>query len=386
MSKNKKFISYGSQLITDDDIDHVVESLKSDWLTTGPYVDKFEKKFSKKIKTNFSVAIANGTAALHAAMYALNISDGDEVILPSLTFAATANSVIYMGGRPIFCDINPKNLLIDVDKIEELITSKTKAIITVDYAGHPSPYDELIDICKKYSIKLVSDSCHALGATYNNKPVGSQADISTFSFHPVKPITTGEGGMVCTSNKEYFNRLKIFRNHGIKTEFREREEQGIWHYEIDEPGYNYRLTDFQSALGISQLKKIDQFTKHRNNLAKLYIKRFKNLSNISLLSIEKNITHAYHLFVIKINFQKLKIDKKTFFSNVRKKGVGLNVHYIPVHLHPFYIKNHLSYKGLCPVSEKAYEEIITIPLHMKMDSDDVDYVVETLNQEIENLL
>ena len=386
MSKNKTFITYGSQLINDDDINSVVESLKSNWLTTGPYVQKFEEAFSKKIQAKFSVAVSNGTAALHAAMYALNISEGDEVIVPSMTFAATANSVIYMGGRPIFCDINENNLIIDVNKIEKLITSRTKAIITVDYAGHPSPYNDLNNICKKYNIKLVSDSCHALGANFDKTPVGCQADISTFSFHPVKPITTGEGGMVCTSNKDYFNRLKIFRNHGIKTEFREREEQGIWHYEIDEPGYNYRLTDFQCALGLSQLKKLDSFTDYRNKLAQLYIKKLDKNCNISLLDVAESVSHAYHLFVVKIDFEKLNIDKKIFFSNMRKRKIGLNVHYIPVHLHPFYINNNFSYKGLCPVSEKVYKKIITIPLHLKMNLNDVNYVVKNLNNEIENLL
>jgi perosamine synthetase len=267
-------IPYGRQSIDENDIQAVVEVLKSDWLTTGPKVQEFEQAIADYVGAKYAVAVSNGTAALHATMYALGIGAGDEVIVPPMTFAASANCVVYQGGTPIFVDVDLDTLLIDSNEVERKITPKTKAIIAVDYGGQPCEYDVLRDICARFNIALVADGCHALGAKYKNQFVGTLADATVFSFHPVKHITTGEGGMITTDNDELARRMRIFRNHGITTDHRQRDAQGSWFYEMVDLGYNYRITDFQCALGISQLKKLPEWIDRRREIAQKYDKAF----------------------------------------------------------------------------------------------------------------
>ena len=375
-------IPYGKQFIDEDDIRAVIEVLRSDWLTTGPKVAEFEQAVADYVGAKYAVAVSSGTAALHCAMYAIGIGNGDEVIVPPMTFAATANCVVFQGGTPDFADVDPGTLLLDPAKVEEKITEKTKAIIGVDYAGQPSDWDRLREIADRYKLRLVADGCHALGAEYKGKRVGTLADLTAFSFHPVKHITTGEGGMITTDNADYANRMRIFRNHGITTDHHQREKQASWFYEMTDLGYNYRITDFQCAFGISQLQKLPKFLERRRKIAKHYDEAFASTPEITPLAVNTNVLHAYHLYVLKIDFKALGIDKTALFTSLREKGIAINVHYIPVHLHPFYRKKLHTETGLCPVAEAAYEQIISLPMFPGMSDEDVGEVTERLKNVI----
>ncbi len=373
-------IPYGRQSIDEDDIEAVVEVLRSDWLTTGPKVQEFEEAFAKVADADHAVALSNGTAALHAMMHAIGIGPGDEVIVPALTFAATANSVVYQGGTPIFCDVDPETLLIDPERIEPLVSSKTRAVIAVDYAGQPCDYDRLRDVTKRHGLLLVADACHSLGGKYKNKPVGSLADLSAFSFHPVKNMTTGEGGMVTTNNADFAASIRRFRNHGITTDHRERESRGSWHYEMTELGYNYRLTDIQCALGLSQLKKLAAFVKRRQDLAAMYDDAFAGMDGVTPVLTEPDVSHAYHLYVVQLSDR---IDRNRLFKVLRERGIFTNVHYSPVHLHPYYRKTQNTDVGQCPVSEKAGGHILSLPMYPGLSDHEVRTIIGTLHEAIQ---
>lgn len=366
----QKFLPYGHQLIQDDDIEAVREALLSDFLTTGPAVETFEHDICQFTGAKFGVAVSSGTAALHAAMYAIGISKGDEVIVPPLTFAATANAVLYCNGTPVFADVDEGNLLISPQSVEAAITPKTKAIVGVDYAGHPCDWDALREIAVRHGLALIADACHALGATYKGISVGTLADITIFSFHPVKHITTGEGGMTVTNDAALAQKISKFRAHGINTSAAQREKSGGWFYEMQELGYNYRISDLQCALGSSQLKKLAPQLQKRNELAKIYDEAFVT-QNITPLRRSDNIFHAHHLYVVKV------ANRDNVFMNMRKGNIGVNVHYVPVYLHPYY--QNLGYKqGLCPIAEAAYKEILTLPLWPGMTSNDSERVIDAL--------
>lgn len=373
-------IPYGQQWIDEDDIQAVVEVLRSDWLTTGPCVESFEEEFAEQVNAKYAVAVSSGTAALHAAMFALDIGPGDEIIVPAMTFAASANCVVFQGGTPVFADVEPETLLIDPRGVEKNITSKTKAVIAVDYAGQPCDYEALTVITERAGIALVDDACHALGARYRNEPVGSIAHLSAFSFHPVKHITTGEGGMISTNDGSLAQRMRIFRNHGITTDHCQRETKCSWFYEMVHLGFNYRLSDFQCALGMSQLKKLSEWVSRRQSIAGMYDEAFKEMHSVQPLQLKKDILHAYHLYVVRLNSQNMHHDRSTIFRLLRNMGIGVNVHYIPVHLHPFYRKNFHAVPGMCPVAEKAYEEIISLPLFPGMSDADVSTVVDAVRK------
>lgn len=383
MNKNTQqkmdFLPYGRQDISKDDIDAVVRVLQSDWLTTGPWIERFERDVSKVAGSRYAAAVSSGTAALHAAMYAIDLKPGDEVIVPPITFAATANAVVYMGGVPVFADVKPDTLLIDPAEVEKKITVKTKAVISVDYAGQMCEYDRLKETCRKHDIILVADACHSIGAQYMDKPSGSWADLTVFSFHPVKHITTGEGGMAVTDSKEFIERVWKFRNHGIDSDLHQRQEKGSWYYEIEDPGFNYRLTDFQSALGVSQLKKLQTWIQRRNEIARQYTEFFGAVEQVSPLDQNESCLHAYHLYVIRLNFDVMDKDRQAVFSLLHQSGIGVNVHYIPVHYHPFYRKKFNTAKGMCPEAEHAYERILTIPLFPGMTDDDADRVCRAVS-------
>jgi perosamine synthetase len=373
-------IPYGRQWIDEDDIQAVVEVLRSDWLTTGPNVESFEKAFKEQVSAKYAVAVSNGTAALHAAMFALDISPGDEVIVPAMTFAASANCVVFQGGTPVFADVEPDTLLINPGDVEKKITSKTKAVIAVDYAGQPCDYEALKAITDRSGIALVDDACHALGARYRDAPVGSIARLSAFSFHPVKHITTGEGGMITTDDEDLAQRMRIFRNHGITTDHHQRESRGSWFYEMVDLGYNYRLTDFQCALGMSQLKKLSEWIRRRQSIAGMYDEAFKEMQSVQPLKLKKDVLHAYHLYVVRLHSENPHHDRSTIFRKLRHLGIGVNVHYVPVHLHPFYRKRFHTGPGMCPVAEKAYEEIISLPLFPRMSNADVTSVIDAVRK------
>jgi perosamine synthetase len=370
-----KLLSYGRQQIDQADIEAVVQILQGDWLTTGPAVAEFERAFANFVGTSEAVAVSNGTAALHTAMYALDIGPGDEVVVPAMTFAASANCVVFQGGTPVFADVDPDTLLLTPARAEAKITPRTKAIIAVDYAGQPCDYTALQAIAERHSLVLVADACHALGGSYQDRPVGSLANLSTFSLHPVKPITTGEGGVITTDDLELARRMRLFRNHGISSDHRQREAQGSWFYEMVDLGYNYRLTDMQCALGLSQLRKLPAWVARRQEIAWRYDTAFAEIPAILPLKRHEDIQHAYHLYVIRLDLDRLRVDRTAIFKALRAEGIGVNVHYIPVHVHPFYRQHFGTGLGDCPVAEAAYERIISLPIFPAMCDQDVDDVL-----------
>lgn len=377
-------IPYGRQCIDEEDIQAVVNVLRSDWLTTGPLIEAFEEAFSRYVGARHAVAVSSGTAALHAAMYALGIVQGDEVIVPAITFAASANCVVYQGGIPVFADVDPETLLIDPASVESRLSSKTKAIIAVDFAGQPCDYDALMDIAERHNLVLVADACHALGGRYKEKPVGTLAALNAFSFHPVKHITTGEGGMITTDDPIMAERMLLFRNHGITTDHHRRAQQGSWFYEMVELGYNYRITDFQCALGMSQLKKLPKWVEQRREIARLYDNAFFNIPFVKPLEVKGDIFHAYHLYVIRLILDGIDLSREEIFHTLRESGIGANVHYMPVHLHPYYRNKFMTTAGQCPVAEDAYAKIISLPIFQGLSFDKVDYVIECVKSLFKN--
>ena len=375
-------IPYSRQSIDEEDIQAVVEVLRSDWLTTGPKVDEFERAFAGHVGAEEAVAVSNGTAALHAAMYALRIGPNDEVIVPALTFSATANCVVFQGGTPVFSDVDRGTLLINPASVEANITHRTKAIIAVDFAGQPCDYDSLRALANRHRLTLVADACHSLGGSYKGLPVGSLAKLNTFSFHPVKHITTGEGGMITTNNPELAKRMRVFRNHGITTDHRQREALGSWFYEMIDLGYNYRITDFQCALGLSQLNKLSSWVARRQEIARRYDAAFAELPVLNPLLVRDDVSHAYHLYVIRLDTTELRTTRSEIFSSLRAEGIGVNVHYIPVHLHPFYRERFGTKPGLCPMAETVYEKLISLPIFPAMTHDDVEYVIAAVRKVI----
>jgi perosamine synthetase len=375
-----KILPYGRQSIDETDIAAVTEVLKSEWLTTGPMIENFEKAVAGFSGAAHAVAISNGTSALHAAMNCLDIGPGDEVIVPAMTFVATANSVVYQGGTPVFADVKPGTLLADPGSIESLVTKKTKAISVVDYAGQPCDYAEIVKIADKHGLRLVSDACHALGGSYQGRKVGTLADLTTFSFHPVKHITTGEGGMILTDDEALAGKMRRFRNHGISTDHRQREKNGTFYYEMEELGFNYRLSDIHAALGISQLRKLPGWIKRRQEIAALYDAAFAKENFLKPLKAESDRSHAYHLYVVQLDSAVTGADRGEIFKRLRESGIGVNVHYLPVHLHAFYRNRFGTKAGLCPVAEAAYERMLSLPMFPTMTNADVDHVVSTLKK------
>lgn len=373
-------LPYGRQWIDEDDITAVTAVLRSDWLTTGPNVPEFETAFASLVGAREAVAVSNGTAALHAAMNALGIGPGDEVIVPAMTFAASANCVVYQGGTPVFADVQADTLLIDPDDVAAKITARTKAIVAVDYAGQPCDYERLHTLAHRHGLKLVADACHAIGGEYREMPVGTLADLSIFSLHPVKHITTGEGGVITTNDAELARRMRVFRNHGITTDHRQRAEQGSWFYEMVELGYNYRLTDFQCALGLSQLRKLPGWVVRRQAIAQMYDAAFAGLTAVSPLTTRPEVSHAYHLYVVRFDLSQLTVDRNMLFQALRAEGLGVNLHYIPVHLHPFYRQRFGTQPGLCPAAEAAYAEIMSLPIFPQMSDADVQDVITAVSK------
>jgi len=378
-----KLLPYGRQLVDEDDVWAVAEVLRGDWLTTGPKVSEFEVAFAAQVGARHAVAVSNGTAALHATVFAAGIGSGDEVITTPMTFAASANCVLYQGGTPVFADVQPDTLNIAPDKIEAAVTPKTKAIIPVDYTGQPADLDEINAIAAKHGLVVIEDAAHALGATYRQRQVGALSTMTTFSLHPVKHITTGEGGVVTTDDAELARRLRMFRNHGITSEARERQERGGWFYEMVALGYNYRLTDLQCALGLSQLKKLDSWLARRRAIAARYNAAFEKLPELALLSVRADRDPAWHLYVIRLNLEQLRVGRAEIFRALRAENIGVNVHYIPVPWHPYY--QRLGYtKGQWPAAEDAYERLISLPMFHAMTDADADDVIEAVRKVAES--
>lgn len=372
------YLPYGRQTVNNDDIDLVVEVLKGDYLTTGPYLKEFEENIAKYVGAKYAVAVANGTAALHIACLVAGIEKGDEVIVSPMTFAASANCVLYCGGTPVFVDIDPKTYNIDPKKIEERINSNTKAIIPVDFAGQSVDMDKIKSIADKHNLIVIEDAAHALGSEYKGVKVGSQADMAEFSFHPVKPITTAEGGIITTNSEDLYKKMLLFRAHGITRDSELLEEShGPWYYEQQFLGYNYRLTDVQSALGTSQLSRIEEFIKRRREVVQQYNSALENLNEIVTPFQAEYSNSGWHIYVVKIRPELLNGTRKEIFEALQAENIGVNVHYLPVYLHPYY--KRLGYdKGLCPIAEDLYENIITLPLFPSMTNKDVEDVIDAV--------
>lgn len=363
-------IPYGTQCIEEDDIQAVVEVLKSDYLTTGPKVKEFEQKVADYVGAKYAVAVSNGTAALHAACYAAGISENDEVITTPMTFAATANSVLYCGGTPVFADIKADTYNIDPKEIQKKITNKTKAIIPVHFTGQPCEMDEINRIAKENNLIVIEDAAHALGANYRNKKVGNISDMTIFSFHPVKHITTGEGGMITTNQKNLYEKLLLFRSHGItRNKDMMSKYEGEWYYQQLDLGFNYRMTDIQSALGCSQMKKLEKFIERRKEVAKRYVDAFQNYPEIKLPYQMDGCENSWHLFIIQVE------NRKKVFDKLRSVGIYVNVNYIPVYHHPYYQMNGYD-KVCCKNAEELYEKCISLPMYPKLTFEEQDYVIE----------
>jgi perosamine synthetase len=378
------YLPYGRQWIDEEDIQSVVNVLKGDYLTTGPAVGEFEKAVASYVGAKYAVAFSNGTAALHGACFAAGIGEGDEVITTPMTFAASSNCVLYQGGKPVFADIDSKTYNIDPIKVEELINENTKAIIPVHFTGQPVAIDEIHKLAKKHNLVVIEDAAHALGATYKGEKIGSLSDMTMFSFHPVKHITSGEGGIITTNNEEYYQKLLQFRSHGITREPDKLiENHGPWYYEMQFLGFNYRMTDIQAALGTSQLKKIDKFVDLRKKYISIYNEAFKEINEVQTPYQDQYGSSSWHLYIIRLDLDKLLGSRKEIFEALLNENIGVNVHYLPVHLLPYY--SQLGYKrGICPNAENLYEEIITLPLFPAMTEEDIMDVIAAVNKVINN--
>ena len=370
------FLPYGKQEIADADIKAVVEALCSGWLTTGPRVSEFEQAFAAHCGAGQGVAVNSGTAALHCAMRSLRLKPGDEVIVPAITFAASANAALYESAVPVFADIELDTLLIDPASVAAQITNRTRAIVAVDYAGQPADYDALRELTKGRGIALIADACHAPGATYKGRKTGTLADISCFSFHPVKHLTTCEGGMTLTENAAQAAHMRRFRNHGIDSDHRTREAKGAHAYDMAELGFNYRLPDVQCALGLAQLKRLPAWVAARQKIASWYDEALAGMAEVLPLKTHRDRTNAHHLYVVRLADH---IDRDRVFARLRAEGIGANVHYAPVYLHSHYRK--LGYKrGLAPLAEAASRQILTLPMFPAVTRADVARVVAALER------
>jgi len=371
-------IPYGRQWIDASDIREVIKVLKSDWLTQGPKIKEFEDALCKYTGAKYAVAVSSGTAALHISCLAANIKRSYEVITSPITFTASANSILYCGGKPVFADIQNDTVNIDPEEIKKKINPNTKAIIPVHFAGHPCDLEEIKEIAKKHNLLIIEDASHALGAEYKNSKIGSckYSDMTIFSFHPVKHITTGEGGAVLTNREDLYQKLLLFRNHGITREKKKMAKyDGPWYYEMQQLGFNYRLTDLQCALGINQLKKLEKYIERRRELASIYNKGLSKIDKI-ILPVEKPyVKSSWHIYYIRL---KDSSKRRLIFEELQKSGIGAQVHYIPVHLQPYYRKNFGYKAGDYPKAEDYYQSTITLPLYPKMMNSEIQYIINIL--------
>ena len=374
-----KFIPYGHQWIDEEDIKEVVKVLRSDWITTGPNVEEFESALCRYIGCKYAVAINSGTSALDIAVQTLNLPKGSEVITTPFTFVGTSNAILYNNSKPVFADIEKETRNINPEGIKKKITEKTKAIIYVDYAGHPCDIEEIKEIAEAYDLYLVEDACHAIGAGYKGKTVGNFADMTVFSFHPVKHITTGEGGAVVTNNEDFYEKLKMLRNHGIDKSALDRfGPKAGWAYDLKFLGRNYRITDFQAALGISQLKKLDAFISRRREIAGMYNEAFEAIPEIKTPVVTPYVKPVWHIYTVLLKNQ----DRDIFFSRMRERNIGVNVHYIPIYRFSYYQKYFNFNPKHFPVTEKVFSKIVTLPLFPKMGDEEVEYVINTAKETI----
>ncbi len=386
------FLPFALPVIEEEEISEVLDVLKSAWITTGPKAKLFEKEFARYIGCKHAIAVNSCTAALHLALEAIGTREGDEIVTSPMTFAATAEVIRYFKAKPLFTDIDSKTMNLDTGLVEHIVKRrcesgngrKLKAIIPVHYGGYPCDMDSLIALASKYDLKIIEDAAHAFPTFYKRKRVGTLGDITCFSFYATKNITTGEGGMITTENEEYADRMRIMSLHGIsKDAWKRYTAEGSWYYEITAPGYKYNLTDIAAALGIAQLKKADAFLERRKRIAERYYEAFQELNELDLPGAnegEEGTTHSWHLYVIRLNLQRLQIDRNKFIEELRRKGIGTSVHFIPLHIHPYYRETYGYQPDDFPVAYEAYKKIISLPIYAKMTDQDVDRVVEAVTE------
>src|SRR3990170_3921931 len=379
MDSDNSFLPFHVPDIGDDEIRSVVETLRSGWLTTGAKVKKFEEDFAAYTGTTHSVAVNSGTAALHLALEAIGIKEGDEVIIPTMTFTATAEVVLYFKAKPVLVDCEPDTLNINADEIEEKINAGTKAIIPVHLAGQPCEMQRIMEIAQKYNLKVIEDAAHALPAHYQEKMIGTIGDITCFSFYATKTITTGEGGMATTGNSEWAERMRMMSLHGINHDAWKRyTKEGSWYYEVLCPGFKYNLTDIAAAIGVEQLKKCDRFWEARRRIAAVYDEAFTDLPEIRTPVCRSGRQHAWHLYVIQLNLERLRIDRSGFIEALKEKNIGTSVHFIPLHVHPFYRSTFGYQPEDFPNASAAFERIISLPIYPKMTDADAGCVVDAV--------
>src|SRR3989442_620332 len=368
-------LPYAHPPIEADDLAAVTEALASDWITQGPTLARFERALAERAGVKHAVAVANGTAALHAACWAAGLGPGDDAITTPLTFAATANAVVYQGARPVFADIDSATLDLDSDAVKRTATERTRAMLSVDFAGLPCEYDRLLPLAREHGWLVIADAAHSFGGAFSGRPVGALADMTTLSFHPVKLITTGEGGAVLTDRDDLADRLRTMRHHGI----RYADPTRPWRYEIPEPGNNYRLTDFQSALGLSQLAKLERFWERRDRLARRYRERLDGSPVVELPALPDGLRHGWHLFVVLLRLDRLTVDRDTVLQALRAENIGATVHYPLVYRHPFYRERFGYAAGLCPVAGTVEARPVTLPLFPAMTETDHDDVPRAMD-------
>jgi perosamine synthetase len=373
-----EFLPYGRQTVTDQDVAAVVETLRSDFLTTGPRVAEFESALAETTGARHAVAVSSGTAALHTMLAAAGVGPGDEVIVPVITFAATANAAAYLGATPVFADVDAESLLIDPASVSAHLSDRTKAVVAVDYAGQPADYDAIRSAVGD-GVSVFADACHALGAYAGDQPVGAITEMSSFSFHPVKHVAAGEGGAITTDDDELAEAMRSFRNHGITTDHARRAATGTWTYDMEVLGFNYRLSDIHCALATSQLNGLSANVTRRQEIAAYYDAGFKDLSGITPLVTRDGVSNAHHIYVVLIDTAQFSSGRAEFFAALRAENIGVNVHYIPVPWHPYYKER--GYKpGSWPVGEDAYERMLTLPIWPGMSDDDTDDVIGAVDK------
>jgi perosamine synthetase len=370
-------LPYGRQLVDDDDVAAVTAVLRGAFLTTGPTVAEFEARFAARVGARHAVAVSSGTAALHAAMFAAGVEPGDEVVTSPLTFVGTANAALYLGARPVFADVHADTLNLDPARVEAALTPRTRVVAPVDFAGQPCALDTLGGLARARGLRVVEDAAHALGAEVAGRPVGGLSDLTIFSLHPVKHVTTGEGGMVTTDDAELARRLRRFRNHGIAVESADRQASGVLWSPMVDLGFNYRLTDIQCALGLSQLPKLSQFLAKREAIAERYVVALKDLAGLTIPRVIDDVRHAWHLFPVLVEPARLRVGRDEVFAALRAEGIGVTLHYVPAYWHPYYAS--LGYaRGLCPIAEDVTSRIFTLPVFPGMSDADVEDVVAAL--------
>lgn len=377
----RQLLPYGAHSVTDEDINAVVEVLRSAWLTTGPKVGAFEEAFAAAVGARHAVAVSSGTAALHAAVFAAGLAPGDEGVTTPLTFCATANCLLYQGARAVFADVEEEALTLDPKRVAEKLTPRTKAILPVDYAGHPAALDAFLELANARGLVVIEDATHAPGASYRGRRIGSISHMSVFSFHPVKHLTTGEGGMVTTNDDRLARRLRLFRNHGIEQHPPQAAKQP-WYYEMQDLGYNYRQSDLGCALGLSQLQRLEVNLARRQELAARYTEAFRWLPGVRVPICRPEVRHAWHLYPVRLELERFRVDRAQIIRALRAEGLGVTVHFIPVHLHPYYQRLFGCREGQYPIAEAAYHRLISLPIFAGMSDEDATDVIEVVTKVI----